>query len=437
MKKLLGLCLLLTLCWCCTAALAEEMTIDLTSLTTSAPRSSVTIKNGCITIAKAGTYRISGTLAEGRIVVDAKKDSRVTLILDGAEITCADYAPLYLKKAGTVKVSLAADSENLLVNGGSFAALDEHKVDAVLFARCDVCVSGEGNLTLRSAGGNGLTGKDDVEIKGGSISVTASGHALEANDHLNISGGTLILDAGKDAIHTENDDNAALGIFTLEAGEVSISATDDAVHAVAAVNINGGVLNIAKCAEGLEAAKVYIRGGEVFINSSDDAINATVGTGIDCFEGEAVIQISGGKTKIVTAGDALDSNGDILMEGGELVIHGPGRTKFGFGALDYVNTAVVSGGRFVAFTATGKTFAENSLQPFFNLNLSDWQEAGTAVTILDAEGNVLFTAGAEQAFNSVIVSLPELQVDASGTVMLGDAPVEVRQRNMVTKTKGS
>ena len=417
----------------CSSAATDELYIDLTAQRSNAE--AVVIENGCFTVTEAGAYRVYGTLQNGRIVVDAPKSADVELILDGASIRCEDHAPLYIRRADSVTVTLADGTQNWLENGGSFGALDENNVDATLFSKDDLILAGSGSLSVLSPGGHGITGKDDLTVTGGTVTVDASRHALEANDSITVSGGTLFLTAGEDGIHTENDEDSTLGIFTQTGGDITIRAGDDAVHAVAALTVSAGSLHIESCFEGLEAAKIHIGGGSVSINADDDGINATAGADLDCYNGEAVIAISGGSVRIVTRGDALDSNGDLYLSGGEVVCHGPGNTTFGYGTLDFVSKAVVTGGRLIAFTSRGKAFSEESTQAAFNLNLTSMAAEGTAVTVTDGQGNVLFSDTAAADFNCVIVSAPELTVGGSYTVTVGGRAVVVYQSSTITKVK--
>jgi hypothetical protein len=58
--------------------------------------SSVTIDGSVVTITSGGVYTISGTLNDGQIVVDASKDDKVELLLNGVDITCTNNAPIYI-----------------------------------------------------------------------------------------------------------------------------------------------------------------------------------------------------------------------------------------------------------------------------------------------------------------------------------------------------
>ncbi len=405
--------------------------IDLTNRTTTDSQS-VIISENSFTITKAGTYHVFGTLTDGTIAVEATKDAQIELILDGADITSANYAPIYVKKSKSTTITLR--SENTLTNTGTYATLDNNNVDAVVFSKSDLIFNGEGSLTISSDYGQGITGKDNLYIENGTFHIDVSGHAIEANDSITVNGGTLDLKAGKDTFHTENDDNANLGIFTMNGGNITINSEDDAIHAVASLNINDGILNIENCVEGLEAAKIHINGGDVFLNASDDGINATVGAEIECLNGEALIHFAGGRTEIVTNGDALDSNGDILIEDGEVLCQGPGNVIFGYGAIDYVNKAEITGGRFIALTSKGKSFSESSTQPSITLNLTSMVE-NVEFSLKDSNGNILVSEKAKLPINSVIVSIPELEIGNQYIAQVGENTTTVTQKAIVTNAK--
>lgn len=102
-----------------------------------------------------GTYLVSGSLTDGQIVVDADDTDKVQIVLAGAAITCADSAAIYSKNADKVFLTLAEGTENTLTNGGSYTAIDENNIDAVVFSKTDLTLNGSGNLTIDAQAGHG------------------------------------------------------------------------------------------------------------------------------------------------------------------------------------------------------------------------------------------------------------------------------------------
>ena len=117
---------------------AEAVTISLNGTSASASSASVQISGGTVTITAAGTYILSGTLDNGSIIVNATKDDKIQLVLDGVTIRSETFAAIYVVQADKVFVTLAESSVNTLTNGGSFVQSDDNDVDAVIFAKDDL-----------------------------------------------------------------------------------------------------------------------------------------------------------------------------------------------------------------------------------------------------------------------------------------------------------
>ena len=88
---------------------AAAATITLNGGSASVQGNGAAVQGAVITISDAGIYRITGTLDDGQIVIDAGKDDAVTLVLDNANISCSNSAGIYAKQAGT-KLTLDNDT---------------------------------------------------------------------------------------------------------------------------------------------------------------------------------------------------------------------------------------------------------------------------------------------------------------------------------------
>ena len=139
----------------------------------------------------------------------------------------------------------------------------------------------------------------------------------------------------------------AAGAFTLNSG-------DDAVHCDDALTIQSGTFTIPYCYEGIEGLSITIEDGEFDITSYDDGLNAAGGADSSGFGGfggrqqdsfaassDSFILINGGTFTIVSSGDAVDSNGDLTINGGtlDLTCNGSGNT-----AIDCDGTYTNNGG---------------------------------------------------------------------------------------------
>lgn len=210
---------------------------------TKAASSGVSISGNIITISKEGTYVLSGALSEGQIVVDADS-AKVQLVLDNVDITCASSAAIYVKNADKTFITLAEDSENILMNTAEYEAIDDNNIDAVIFSKDDLTLNGKGTLTINSEYGHGIVSKDDLKLVSGTCNITAKNHALSGKDSVRIAAGTYNLTSGKDGIHSENADDDEKGFVYIAFGDFTIESTGDGIDASYVVQIDDGDFDI-------------------------------------------------------------------------------------------------------------------------------------------------------------------------------------------------
>lgn len=223
----------------------ESIHIMLSGDSASTDSDSVQISGSTVTLTEEAVYVISGTLDDGMIIVDADDTAKLQLVLDGADITSQTCAPLYILEADKVFVTLADGSENTLSNGGTFTAIDDNNIDAVIFSKQDLTLNGSGTLTVNSPAGHGIVCKDDLVITGGAYTVTSSSHALDANDSVRLTGDTAITaNAGKDGIHSENNDDTSLGFVYISGGTLDVDSEGDGISAASYMQIEGGTFEI-------------------------------------------------------------------------------------------------------------------------------------------------------------------------------------------------
>lgn len=275
----------------------------------------IDLSAGSVTVSKEGTYILSGTLNDGQITVNAP-GFKVQLVLQNAHITSSSTAPLYIKNAEKVFITLADSSENSLSVTGEYKAIDENNIDAALFSKSDVCINGGGSLVINASCGHGIVSKDDLKITGGTLEITAAKHALSGKDSVRIGGGTLKLEAGTDGIHSENTDDTSKGYVYIGGGVIDINSSSDGIDASSTAQIDGGTLNIVS-GGGSTNGKEHTgdRFGPRMQTSSDTADTGSSGKGI---KGDLLAAVTGGEITVNSADDSLHTNGDAYISGGSL-----------------------------------------------------------------------------------------------------------------------
>ncbi|MEJ5198533.1 MAG: carbohydrate-binding domain-containing protein [Anaerolineae bacterium] len=285
--------------------------------------SGATVNGTIVTVTKAGTYRISGKLDDGQIVVDTADTKKVVLLLDGADITHATGAAIYVANAEKVVITLAEGTQNRVADGAQYVFPDAQtdEPDAAIFSHDDLTINGAGALTVQANYKNGIVGKDDLKITGGTIIVDAVNDGIRGRDSLAIKDGTITVRAGGDGLQANNDKEADQGYIVIEGGTLDITAGKDAVQAETNLTVSGGQLALragggssvrktAESAKGLKAGvDIVITGGTIRVDSSDDAINAN-----------NTVTIAGGELILATSDDGVRANSAFTMTGGDLRI---------------------------------------------------------------------------------------------------------------------
>ena len=208
-----------------------------------------------------GTYVLTGRLSAGQIAVDlggeAENDPAavVTLILDGADITCA-VAPAVIfynvyecggrdnptanvdTSAAGARVVLAEGSVNNIA-GSHVAKIYKpgtdkklHKYDAAFYSRMSMNIGGEGRL-----------------------SITADNEGLGSELHLTINSGDITIASGNDGINTNED---GVSVTTVNGGTLTITVTGetgegDGIDSNGWLVVNGGSVYAYACAGSMDS----------------------------------------------------------------------------------------------------------------------------------------------------------------------------------------
>lgn len=227
-----------------TAPLTEKATITFDGTAyTSSVENAVKQDGASIIIKRAGTYELSGSF-EGQIVVELQKTEAVELILSGLTVTCDTSAPIYIKSADKCNITLAEGTTNTLTDAEFYVFEDgQSKPNACLYSEEDLDIEGNGTLVVNANFNNGIGSKNDLKIKGGSITVNAVKNALKGNDSVSVSAGTVNIVSCTDGIKSDSIDPGK-GIVTVSGGTITIDADDDGIQAQQAITISGGSITV-------------------------------------------------------------------------------------------------------------------------------------------------------------------------------------------------
>lgn len=335
----------------------QAITVTLNGTGATATSAAVTSANGVVTLTAASTYVLSGEL-DGQLIVDAPKDDKLQLVLQGVTVRCEHSSALYIRQADKVFLTLADGTTNALTSSGDFVDIDENSLDAAVFSKDDLTINGGGALTVTCETAHGIVSKDDLTITGGQLTVTAAKHGLCAKDRLDVSGGTFTVEAGKDGVHAENKDDETLGALYLAGGTWNVTADGDGFQAAASLQIDSGTYTITTgggsqnastdsdwgqwggsyyntqatdnvSAKGIKCSgDILVNGGKFFVNSSDDSLHSnaslyiiegefTLSSGDDGIHADTAVLISGGTITVTQSYEGIEAQ-SITISGGTI-----------------------------------------------------------------------------------------------------------------------
>ncbi len=411
MKKLLqiaALCALLLLSACGAAPTASEpvptaepdptVRIELTGETATASGGGARVDGNVITIASGGEYALSGTLDDGQIVIDTGDEAmNVYLTLNAASVTNKTGAALWVKQAKNVHLILTEGTKSLFVSGteADLAAFDGTQTGAAVFAEDDLIIEGEGELEIRGYINNGVTGKDDLKIKSGSLQIQAAGNGLRGSESVEIKGGELSVSAGNDGIKSSSSSKEGKGYITISGGTVMVESQGDGISAETVLTLSGGMVTIEAKGDGLGQSSnalkaktsVEISDGMLTISAIEDAISC-----------DGSVIISGGVQTINTKGDGIQAGekgsgeGDITISGGKLSINAMRR------GLNARGSFTIDGGTVLAYVGSEKQKAPGGAAAYL---LAAFPGAAGERLLLNGEELI---PGSERAFSMVLYS---------------------------------
>ena len=437
------------------AEMTEEKTqIYLRGKSATCEGNGVSISGGTIIIREPGEYELSGNLKNGKIQVRTGKNAGdVTLILNGVYISRPDGPAIEELEGGKLIIVLEEGTKNTVHSGGKTASEpDPDAVGAAILAEDALTMEGGGSLKVEGFLNNGIAGKKELSILGGTLQIHASNCGISMAKYVEILDGNIQITAGNDGLRTHSDKVAGKGDISISGGNLKLQTAGDGIAAEGTLTISGGRLDISTegdpeivSSKGVKAQKdAVITGGELTVTSRDNAVHSKgdllvsggslklrsdSGKGMMAggslrLEGDAELDVAAAGNGIETDTDLIVSGGNLrVISGGDGLRAGDSGTGKGFfrmeGGTVYVSAAndaldakigmSVSGGCLFAAGSSYrlKSFSPDSTQASLCAELAEAAEG--QITVCTPEGTVLDTLGLDVPARTVHYSSPALK----------------------------
>lgn len=411
-----------------TTANATLVTLTDSSATAKGKYTGYEIDGTDVSITAAGTYVFSGDCDNGSITVK-KGVTGVTIVLNGLTLTNDDSAAITLNKTAEASLIAAAGTTNTVAD--TEGPSDENAAVKVKSGAA-LTIGGMGTLTVDGNAKNGIKGAADavITVAEGKLNINAANDGLSCDDELNITGGTLSITAGGDAVKAspdagENPDTTSLGNVTISGGTLTLSAAEDGIQADGDLTISGGTFHVktngghttaltddAASCKGFKAGKTLtVTGGTLTVDSADDALHA----GTD-------VTISGGTLTLATGDDGVHADNDLVIgtKGASSTSTPRINITASYEGLEGTTVTVYSGDIDVAASddgvnAASSTLGERSDKYAINIAGGDlYIDAGSDG--LDSNNDINITGGKVEVYGADAVM--DAAIDYDGTFTL-------------------
>lgn len=305
-------------------AFDAEITLEDDSTKVKGNTKAVSVKDNCVTISAGGTYRLSGRLTKGQVLVTGSE--KVKLYLDGVEITSPSGPALVCTNEKRTILSLAKGSQNTLTDSADNADTEINGCNVsacALFAQDKLTINGSGSLTVTGSGVDGIVCKDDLKLVNGTITVEAAQDGVKGKDCVAMFGADLNVTAGNDGIKSTESNDDTKGFLQLEQGSATVQAGGDCLQAETLVWIADGTYHLtssgtavntetgeANSSKGIHCGgDVEIAGGKLTIDAAEDGVNCT-----------GSLELQAGEVDVTSAEDGIQADGDLTVSGGTVTI---------------------------------------------------------------------------------------------------------------------
>ena len=426
-------------------------------------------------------YVLTGETTDGFFKLYSTK--KQAIVLNGVSISNPDGAAINNQSKKRTFIVLNDGTRNYLSDGTNYKdATDDEDMKGCFFSEGQLIFSGSGylevdanckagirsddyvrtlpktNIYVDASSGNGIRGNDAVIVTGGVININVTGTAdkgISTDGEVRIDGGrtTIITSGGYEYDSDDKDYSACSGIkadsiININGGEVNIKSTGTGgkgINCDDKININDGVIRIIttgkrqKDSKGSVSPKGIKADGDININGGQTQVRLEgTGDGTEGIESKSEIHIEAGTVECYSYDDAINSAGNLYIEGGYVyarsynndgidanrnlylnggvvIAEGAAQPECGIDAAEQYK-AYINGGTVIAVGGGLQAIDSSSKQASIAVSAA----LGTTIGVLDGSKAILaYTTPSQNSGTALMISSPSFKSGSSYTLRTG------------------
>ena len=315
-----------------------------------------------------------------------------------------------------------------------------------------------------------------------SVEFETSSKGIKADWMIKFSGGKINVNSADHSIHCTSD---------IEIGDANLTLASQykkgiSAHGSTTIDGTETSIDVTKSTEGIDGkTKLTINNGNIKVDSTDDGLNAGTSTemqppqggfggervqkdrrqpqdgqqppqdgqqppqngqqppqdgqqppqngqqpsqdGFGVQNNKDVIIINGGNIEVTGRDDAIDANGNLVINGGTIKLANPAGTVTGpFAALDADGNITIADGATLIAAVSGAQanslgITQNSIIGYAESELA----AGTTVSLKDDNGNTIISYAPQEKFSAVYITSPSIEIGKNYTLEIGDTRYDI------------
>ncbi len=299
--------------------------------------------------------------------------------------------------------------------------INVNSADHAIHCTSDIEI-GDANLTLASQYKKGISAHGSITIDGAdtSIDVTKSTEGIEGKTKLTINNGNIKINSTDDGLNagTSTEMQPPQGGFGGERGQKDRRQPQDGQQPP-----QNGQQPPQDGQQPPQDGQQPPQDGQQLPQDGQQPPQ-------DGFSGQNnkdVIIINGGNIEVTGRDDAIDVNGNLVINGGTIKLANPAGTVTGpFAALDADGNITIADGATLIAAVSGAQanslgITQNSIIGYAESELA----AGTTVSLKDDNGDTIISYAPQEKFSAVYITSPSIEIGKNYTLEIGDTRYDI------------